>query len=503
VKKGNKKGFSGLADLVSDVGQNGNDDKEKTDVISEKEEKQHSSASVEEKDNRKKETEKNSKARENGDSSTLNDASSESVAPEKPQKERKSAPAREPASSPTNNNSSGGIWFFVIAIFIVFIIAINSEDEPATSKPRVTKSEADYSGVKKQVTKEKLYKPAQTKNNVSADNNETKESVIQSQYEGQSLLSYSDLKKCLKQQISIETVSALANDVGVARYLNELIEDFDSRCAGSQYREDDKIRADKEIEMYRYQIVNAARQAAENRVLLKPRIEKKNASLATNDVRKNAEPSKELISQIQSQLTQLGYSPGPSDGIMGRRTAAAIRRYQRDFDRTENVTVTYALLNSLKEDAKNRSGQLAAIESKRKKEFKIRILPKYFTEGSNIDEVIRIQGDPDRIIEVSSYRKRLVYGIDSVVISSATNSVLAWNKNTGRLKVQSTIKSARERERVIGKYNNKVLDVAKALGCYSEGDSHLLSAQNNKEYYIVYCDNNKETRITCEKHTCL
>jgi len=36
------------------------------------------------------------------------------------------------------------------------------------------------------------------------------------------------------------------------------------------------------------------------------------------------------VSRIQSGLTQLGYNPGPVDGVMGSKTRSAIEAYQRD-----------------------------------------------------------------------------------------------------------------------------------------------------------------------------
>ena len=36
------------------------------------------------------------------------------------------------------------------------------------------------------------------------------------------------------------------------------------------------------------------------------------------------------IAQVQAGLTELGYDPGPIDGVKGAKTEAAIRAYQRD-----------------------------------------------------------------------------------------------------------------------------------------------------------------------------
>ncbi len=36
------------------------------------------------------------------------------------------------------------------------------------------------------------------------------------------------------------------------------------------------------------------------------------------------------VNRVQSGLSRLGYDPGPVDGVMGSKTDAAIRNYQRD-----------------------------------------------------------------------------------------------------------------------------------------------------------------------------
>ena len=56
------------------------------------------------------------------------------------------------------------------------------------------------------------------------------------------------------------------------------------------------------------------------------------------------------VRRMQTLLSELGYSPGPVDGVMGRRTAAAIS----DFQRREGLAV----------DGRPTSGLLAALESR-------------------------------------------------------------------------------------------------------------------------------------------
>lgn len=63
------------------------------------------------------------------------------------------------------------------------------------------------------------------------------------------------------------------------------------------------------------------------------------------------------ISEIQEALNQLGYNPGPADGIIGRSTMRAIRAYQRDQDLTVNGRASRPLLNRLREKLADLSPQ--------------------------------------------------------------------------------------------------------------------------------------------------
>jgi len=56
----------------------------------------------------------------------------------------------------------------------------------------------------------------------------------------------------------------------------------------------------------------------------------------------------ELITEIQSILEKLGYNPGPVDGKYGRRTADALKAFQRDAGVMQDGLINQDILNSLK-----------------------------------------------------------------------------------------------------------------------------------------------------------
>lgn len=62
--------------------------------------------------------------------------------------------------------------------------------------------------------------------------------------------------------------------------------------------------------------------------------------------------SRDTIRFVQKSLLNLGYDPGGADGAMGKRTAAAIRRYEKDNGLRVTGKVSKTLIASLQKKAK-------------------------------------------------------------------------------------------------------------------------------------------------------
>ncbi len=60
------------------------------------------------------------------------------------------------------------------------------------------------------------------------------------------------------------------------------------------------------------------------------------------------------IAELQGRLVALGYDPGPLDGRLGRRTRAAVRKFQRDARMSANGRVDDRLLGRLESEARSR-----------------------------------------------------------------------------------------------------------------------------------------------------
>ncbi len=75
-------------------------------------------------------------------------------------------------------------------------------------------------------------------------------------------------------------------------------------------------------------------------------------------------PSKNRV--MQRLLNEMGFKAGPVDGVIGRKTRAAIRLYQEGADLPVTGQVTSGLLKSIYKDADYQEGQNAVLRVRRK-----------------------------------------------------------------------------------------------------------------------------------------
>lgn len=124
-----------------------------------------------------------------------------------------------------------------------------------------------------------------------------------------------------------------------------------------------------------------------------------------------------------------------------------------------------------------------------------------YTEGSPKEEVLRLQGKPDSINVLKSYREKWKYKRSKVVISTRSGCVIGWNNNGG-LRVTNSTTNPREKERIVGDLANEVEGLARLNNCQVDGDSHLLSMNGAMEYYRVYCNEGHTLRVSCKSGSC-
>jgi uncharacterized protein YecT (DUF1311 family) len=69
--------------------------------------------------------------------------------------------------------------------------------------------------------------------------------------------------------------------------------------------------------------------------------------------RQQVQSDRSTIRQIQARLTELGYAPGPIDGLMGSRTAQAIRRFEADIGAPVTGQPTRLILQRMQDEGQN------------------------------------------------------------------------------------------------------------------------------------------------------
>jgi TPR repeat protein len=75
-------------------------------------------------------------------------------------------------------------------------------------------------------------------------------------------------------------------------------------------------------------------------------------SAAIDEATRSAKPSRAAVRSAQQALHELGYDPGPVDGIEGPRTRAALSAYQKANGTAETGHLTAAVIGRLVDDAR-------------------------------------------------------------------------------------------------------------------------------------------------------
>lgn len=140
---------------------------------------------------------------------------------------------------------------------------------------------------------------------------------------GQGLVfSMDQIRYCLAEDIRMDGAKAALNnysDSDVYRF-NAMVADYNSRCSNFRYRRGTLESARRDVEPYRDRLQTEGR----NRFPHSP----SSGALSTPAPPRPAPDA--TVRAIQKKLNELGYNAGPTDGLMGRGTRAAIVAFQQD-----------------------------------------------------------------------------------------------------------------------------------------------------------------------------
>lgn len=157
------------------------------------------------------------------------------------------------------------------------------------------------------------------------------------------VLSVLEIRWCIREGIRIEAMrDIIDNNPGVDKY-NRIVDDYNSRCGSYRYRQGYRTRAKRDVEAYRSQIVKEAIQEA-MQFGRSYQSSSPSALPSASTIRIPKKPNAQHTREAQQLLTDLGYDPGPIDGQYGRRTASAVKAFQRELGLEETGRIDQALI---------------------------------------------------------------------------------------------------------------------------------------------------------------
>ncbi|MGD9950205.1 MAG: peptidoglycan-binding protein, partial [Desulfobulbus sp.] len=245
-------------------------------------------------------------------------------------------PPIETLSSGKSGGGSGGKWILGIIGF-VFVIWLIYNGGQSNKKPSYTPPSSSQSYSYPQSSPAPAVQtPSSTQ---SAGLQYTKPSVGTN-----NVLSVPEIRWCIREGIRIETMrDVIDTNTGIDEF-NRIVNDSNSRCGSYRYREGSQTQAERDVEAYRSQIVSEA--IREARQLGSSSYPSASLGLSTSSAPKKLYA--QYTKEVQQLLTDLGYDPGPVDGDYGRRTGDAVKAFQRDAGITQDGWIDQDLLSSLR-----------------------------------------------------------------------------------------------------------------------------------------------------------
>lgn len=224
-----------------------------------------------------------------------------------------------------SSGSTGGKWVLGIAVVIglLWLIGESNKNTPSPAYTPPAQSAAPSYSPPAQPQAPSL--PQESKPPVGQDR----------------VFSTAQIRYCLAESIRMEGAEGALNnysDSDVDRF-NAMVDDYNSRCGSFRYRGGALESARRDVEPYRGELQAEGR----SRFARSPSTDSLSARATTRPA------ADETVRVVQQKLNALGYDAGPTDGLMGRRTRAAIIAFQRDRGLAATGVANQALLLQLQQ----------------------------------------------------------------------------------------------------------------------------------------------------------
>jgi peptidoglycan hydrolase-like protein with peptidoglycan-binding domain len=261
------------------------------------------------------------------------------AASSEPDRKTTSSPPAETVNSGKSAGGSGGKWILgiVAVIFVIWLINAGDRSNKRASYSPSSSSQSYSYPQSTQTPAVQTPSTAQggglqyTKPSVGTDN----------------VLPLAEIRWCIREGIRIEAMRDVINTNAGIEEFNRVVDDYNSRCGNYRYRDGSHSQAKREVEAYRSQIVaEAIREASQ----LERSYQSSNPSASPSASASSApkKPNAQHTSEAQQLLKDFGYDPGPADGDYGRRTADAVKAFQRDVGITQDGWIDEDLLSIMR-----------------------------------------------------------------------------------------------------------------------------------------------------------
>lgn len=261
-------------------------------------------------------------------------------------KESTSAAPSEPAQSQTNSTSPmptgkqvarpekersplrALIWIVVVLVGLAILIGVIEDNERGSLQETGQASIGSPSSAPQTKRSGKFAKPPTGTNNV---------------------LSASQIRWCLREDIRIEALRSRVNTNRKVSVFNSMVDDYNRRCASFRYETITMERARRDVAAMRSRIVALALEELSGNPSLGSGLSRPETAASTSASGQSSRESRSTR-EVQALLAQLGYSPGPTDGLYGPRTKAAIQEFQRDKGMRADGEISASLRMRLMEE---------------------------------------------------------------------------------------------------------------------------------------------------------
>ena len=170
-------------------------------------------------------------------------------------------------------------------------------------------------------------------------------------------LSVAQIRWCLREEIRIQVLRPMLTTNSQIDQFNAVVSDYNARCGSFRYKRGALERARREVEQQRAQIVanvsppwqrgsQASPPSPTSSTVTQPGTQRTGPTTQPSTVQ-----GSQLTVDVQSSLKELGYNPGLVDGLYGARTKSAIQSFQRDAGVVPDGEVSQELLLRLRQES--------------------------------------------------------------------------------------------------------------------------------------------------------